>query len=276
MLNGAKSRLRNSPGDDGDGQQQRSSSRRPRTCRSCSGACGSFSASRACFDLPPARQAGMAIAFRHGYDGAAHDRQCAGNASKSMSSGRSTDLFASEPDRLSRLSLRGRGHLFRLVEDASRPAAARTRSPRLPRRRTSRHARDALFAGEIVNPTEGRAAEHLAERGSGAPEAVDLAAARRAADARAGRRDRGGRVRRRHRHPPHRHRRLGARAGAAGRCARARRSPRLQVSFLSNIDGAAFDEAVEALDPATTLVVVASKTFTTAETLANWPRRSPG
>ena len=41
------------------------------------------------------------------------------------------------------------------------------------------------------------------------------------------------------------------------------------VRFLSNIDGAAFDEAVKTLDPATTLVVVASKTFTTLETLSN-------
>ena len=30
--------------------------------------------------------------------------------------------------------------------------------------------RDALFAGAIVNATEGRPAEHIAERGSGAPE----------------------------------------------------------------------------------------------------------
>jgi glucose-6-phosphate isomerase len=48
-----------------------------------------------------------------------------------------------------------------------------------------------------------------------------------------------------------------------------RRSATLEVRFLSNIDGAAFDEAVAPLDPATTLVVVASKTFTTLETLAN-------
>ena len=40
-------------------------------------------------------------------------------------------------------------------------------------------ARDALFAGEIVNPSEGRAATHVAERGSGAPDDVDLATARR-------------------------------------------------------------------------------------------------
>ena len=36
-----------------------------------------------------------------------------------------------------------------------------------------------LFAGEVVNPSEGRAAEHVAERGSGAPDDVELATARR-------------------------------------------------------------------------------------------------
>jgi len=48
-----------------------------------------------------------------------------------------------------------------------------------------------------------------------------------------------------------------------------RRQAGYKVRFLSNIDGEAFDEAVSDLDPATTLVVVASKTFTTSETLAN-------
>ena len=76
--------------------------------------------------------------------------------------------------------LRSRRPLFRLVEDASRPeprssefARARgadgLRAPRATR----------LFAGEIVNPSEGRPATHVAERGSGAPEDVDLATARR-------------------------------------------------------------------------------------------------
>ena len=41
-------------------------------------------------------------------------------------------------------------------------------------------ARDLLFAGEIMNPTEGRPAEHVAERGTGAPDAVELAIGRRA------------------------------------------------------------------------------------------------
>ena len=48
-----------------------------------------------------------------------------------------------------------------------------------------------------------------------------------------------------------------------------RRASSFNVRFLSNIDGAAFDDAVKTLDPATTLVVVASKTFSTLETLSN-------
>ncbi|MBL8517908.1 MAG: glucose-6-phosphate isomerase [Betaproteobacteria bacterium] len=39
--------------------------------------------------------------------------------------------------------------------------------------------------------------------------------------------------------------------------------------FVSNVDGTALDEALEGLDPATTLFIVASKTFTTDETLTN-------
>ncbi len=42
-----------------------------------------------------------------------------------------------------------------------------------------------------------------------------------------------------------------------------------QVRFVANVDPAALDDALAGLDPATTLVVVASKTFTTQETMAN-------
>jgi glucose-6-phosphate isomerase len=42
-----------------------------------------------------------------------------------------------------------------------------------------------------------------------------------------------------------------------------------QVRFADNIDAAEFDDAIAGLDPASTLVVVASKTFTTQETMAN-------
>ncbi|HVM23685.1 MAG TPA: glucose-6-phosphate isomerase [Sphingomicrobium sp.] len=176
-------------------------------------------------------------------------------------------LFAAEPDRLSRLSFDVAGlyfdwsktHLdteliYRFVQRAEEAGFAA--------------ARDALFAGDIVNPSEGRPATHVAERGSGAPDDVDLATARR-----------------------QRMRALidAIEAGAFGDVsgllhigiggsllgpallvdALGRRSSSLTVRFLSNIDGAAFDEAVKPLDPATTLVVVASKTFTTLETLTN-------
>ncbi len=42
-----------------------------------------------------------------------------------------------------------------------------------------------------------------------------------------------------------------------------------EVRFVANLDPAALDDALRGLDPAATLVVVASKTFTTEETLAN-------
>lgn len=42
-----------------------------------------------------------------------------------------------------------------------------------------------------------------------------------------------------------------------------------EVRFVTNIDAAEIDDALDGLDPATTLVVVASKTFTTQETMVN-------
>jgi glucose-6-phosphate isomerase len=177
------------------------------------------------------------------------------------------ELFAAEPDRLGRLSFDVAGlyfdwsktHLDAEVIDKMLARAVETGFAA---------ARDALFAGDIVNPSEGRPATHAAERGSGAPDDVDLATARR-----------------------QRMRALvdAIEAGAFGDLtgvlhigiggsvlgpallvdALGRRMDTLTVRFLSNIDGAAFDDAVKPLDPATTLVVVASKTFTTLETLTN-------
>jgi glucose-6-phosphate isomerase len=48
-----------------------------------------------------------------------------------------------------------------------------------------------------------------------------------------------------------------------------RRRGRYDVRFVANIDPEALAEAVADLDPASTLVIAASKTFSTAETLAN-------
>ncbi len=177
------------------------------------------------------------------------------------------ELFVAEPDRLSRLTFEVAGlyfdwsktHLDEPIVDAFLARAERMGFAA---------AREALFSGEIVNPSEERPATHIAERGSGAPEDVDLAAARR-----------------------QRMRALidAIEAGAFGDItgvlhigiggsvlgpdllvdSLGRSTATLIVRFLSNIDGAAFDEAVKPLDPATSLVVVASKTFTTLETLTN-------
>ncbi len=55
-----------------------------------------------------------------------------------------------------------------------------------------------------------------------------------------------------------------------------------RVHYVSNIDGAHFSDVVRGLDPATTLVIIASKTFTTIETMTNaqtalaWLRASVG
>jgi glucose-6-phosphate isomerase len=42
-----------------------------------------------------------------------------------------------------------------------------------------------------------------------------------------------------------------------------------EVRFVANVDAAELDDAVSGLDPATTLVIIASKTFTTQETMVN-------
>ena len=46
-------------------------------------------------------------------------------------------------------------------------------------------------------------------------------------------------------------------------------TPAVKVEFVSNVDGCALHDVLEAADPARTLFIVCSKTFTTQETLAN-------
>ena len=176
-------------------------------------------------------------------------------------------LFEAEPDRLSRFTFEAAGIYFDWTKTHLDPALLGEFQNRAEQMGFAA-ARDALFSGGIVNPSQGRPATHVAERGSGAPDDVDLAASRR-----------------------QRMRALvdAIEAGAFGDLtgilhigiggsllgpallvdALGRRASTLTVRFLSNVDGAAFDDAVKPLDPATTLVVVASKTFTTLETLTN-------
>ena len=129
-------------------------------------------------------------------------------------------------------------------------------------------ARAALFAGEAVNITEGRAAEHTAERGEGAEESVARAAqlhARMRALIDAIEAGALGPVR----HILH----IGIGGSALGPDllidALGRDAGRYEVAVVSNIDGCALEAAFDRFDPAVTLVAVASKTFTTTETLLN-------
>ena len=128
--------------------------------------------------------------------------------------------------------------------------------------------REALFTGEPVNNTEGRAAEHSAERGEGSAEAVARAAqlhARMRALIEAIDAGALGPVQ----HVLH----IGIGGSALGPDllvdALGRDDARYDVAIVSNIDGCALEEALAGFDPEATLIVVASKTFTTSETLLN-------
>lgn len=129
-------------------------------------------------------------------------------------------------------------------------------------------ARRALLSGKMVNPSEKRAAEHSAERGVGDAESVELAALlhgrmRALIDAIEG--GAFGEIR----HILH----IGIGGSALGPQllvdALARHQLRYDVAVVANVDGAALDAVLRRFDPATTLVAVASKTFTTTETLMN-------
>lgn len=129
-------------------------------------------------------------------------------------------------------------------------------------------ARAALFGGGIVNPTEGRAATHGALRGSGTPaqvEEADALLARMAILVEAIHEGALGEVR----HCIA----IGIGGSALGPAlaidALARDLALVDVHVVSNIDGLALEQAFAACDPATTLIALASKTFTTTETMTN-------
>ncbi len=133
-----------------------------------------------------------------------------------------------------------------------------------------------FFAGAHVNVTEDRPALHMALRArpeDGLPFAEDVAAARARQAAFA------------------REIKSGARRGATGKTLRhvvhlgiggsdlgprlvhdalkPFRDPQTGLRFAANIDPAEINDALEGLDPESTLVVVVSKSFTTEETLEN-------
>lgn len=191
------------------------------------------------------------------------------------------DLFAQQPDRFERMHVRAAGLLLdysknRLNADTLDLLLS------LARERGVEELREAMFRGEKINITEQRAVLHTALRApadacdaqvDGQPVAQEVHAVLqhiRAFSERV---------------------RSGAWRGYTGReitdivnigiggsflgpqmvCTALRdyRHARLTAHFVSNVDGHDLDEVLSRIDPETTLFIVASKTFTTQETMLN-------
>lgn len=185
------------------------------------------------------------------------------------------ELFASDPGRVARLSQRlewGEGETAggirfdwsktHLDEDLLAAFEA------LAEARGFAAQRAVLLGGEKINVTEGRAAEHTAQRGVGSEAAVEEAAALHARMkllVEAIHEGALGPVK----HLIH----IGIGGSALGPAmavdALTRDLALVDVHVVSNIDGLALEQAFAACDPATTLIAVASKTFTTIETMTN-------
>lgn len=192
-------------------------------------------------------------------------------------------LFSADPQRFARLSLQWDEWLADWSKQRLTPETMGLLLAYANERNLSAWIR-AMFAGEKVNLSERRAALHTALRQQGdAPlrsEGADVMPAIRATQARM--RALSAQLR------------GGLRLGATGRPIRsvvhigtggselgphlvcdalagARASPRdgVDLSFVSNVDPEHLTRALGGLDPATTLFIVVSKTFTTPETLRN-------
>ncbi|TPG43519.1 glucose-6-phosphate isomerase [Sphingomonas koreensis] len=189
------------------------------------------------------------------------------SAVEALNPPRLEQLFAEDKDRLARFSLDVAGLHFdwsktHLTRDAVTAFEALAKAQDLAGKR------EAMFAGKHVNATEDRPAEHTAERGEGAEASVAKAGAlharmRAMIDAIEG--GALGEVR----SILH----VGIGGSALGPDllvdALGREEDRYEVAIVSNVDGVALEDAFKRFDPATTLLLVASKTFTTTETMLN-------
>ena len=190
------------------------------------------------------------------------------------------DLFAADPARASRLSLEAAGlqadfskHL--LTDETIRLLLALARALDLP------GWIGRLFRGDAINNTEQRAVLHVALRNRGGrpifADGVDVMPEVERVLGQMGRfvgRVRSGEW------LGHTGRRItdvvnigigGSNLGPLMVCEALRfyQNRELRVHFVSNVDGTHIAETLRGLDPASTLFIVASKTFTTQETLTN-------
>ncbi|MCB1463608.1 MAG: glucose-6-phosphate isomerase [Nitratireductor sp.] len=200
----------------------------------------------------------------------AHRRRIAATTMRAM--------FEAEPKRFSRFSLRAGDLLFDFsknrIDDKAFAALVD-----LAGKAGVEARRDAMFAGERINSTEARAVLHTALRNrSKNPVMVDgrdvmpdvrkvLAAMRRFANAvrKGGYQVTGGRIADVVN--------IGIGGSDLGPAMATRAlSPYAsgpRTHFVSNVDGADIGDCLKGLDAKTTLFIIASKTFTTAETMAN-------
>ena len=188
-------------------------------------------------------------------------------------------LFAADPDRFDRLSVRLDDILVDHSKEKLDPRAMASLLA-LARAAGVEARRDEMFRGETVNVTEGRAALHVALRGAGDDD-IGADAGNVMAEVLAMRERMLGFAR------DLRHGRVASASGEPFRDvvnigiggshlgpAMATRAlapfhdgPRLH--FVSNVDGADITDTLKPLDPSKTLVIVASKTFSTLETMTN-------
>lgn len=182
-------------------------------------------------------------------------------------------LFAQDANRAQAFTFEGAG----LRLDLSKQRLGREQLAALiafARARAIEAGRDALFAGAVVNPTEGRAALHSALRGFGGDADVQAQVAAARAQARAFKAAFDADPRLGGAEPIEAVVHLGTGGSDLGPrlvldALKAYRRPGLQVRFAANIDPEDLSDALEGLNPKRTLLIVASKTFTTLETMAN-------
>ena len=191
------------------------------------------------------------------------------------------DLFAQQPDRFERMHVRAAGLLLDYSKNRLN-ADTLSLLMSLARERGVETLREAMFSGEKINFTEQRAVLHTALRApaddrtaqvDGQPVAQEVHAVLQHIRA-FSERVRSGQWR------GYTGREItdivnigigGSFLGPQMVCTALRdyRHARLTAHFVSNVDGHDLDEVLARIDPETTLFIVASKTFTTQETMLN-------
>ena len=190
------------------------------------------------------------------------------------------DLFAADPKRFERYHVELGDLLFdyskHRVDDGALQVLLR-----LAQAQNLEGKRDRMFAGEIVNPSEHRPALHIALRNfSGQPILVDGVDVMPAVEAErskvaafaTGVRD--GTINGATGRPLTDIVNIGIGGSDLGPAMAARAlapysAPNIRTHFVSNVDGADIGDTLAGLDPAATLFIVSSKTFTTQETMTN-------